>query len=215
LEIAFAAPAPEATAAAMTAATIVAVAPSDRTKTSAGPALVASAPARTGQSPEVAPGDPKLAQKSLHFGQVLVCYNGLMTSFSTMPNPFPAPPLGTLIDELSDRELIGLCRTSLNQIVCASDVPSGVPEPPPGQLGVLLAEIGRRTVMARLRPVGPDVVGAAEAAQVLGVSQTNLRVVSGLPEPIAKLRATSLWDGAAIRRLAAERAVQRRPPSAP
>lgn len=51
-----------------------------------------------------------------------------------------------------------------------------------------------------------DVMGAAEAAETLGVGQTNLRTVKGLPDPVGKIRSSTLWDGAAIRRLAAERA---------
>jgi hypothetical protein len=117
--------------------------------------------------------------------------------------------VGMWIAKLSDEELEGLCRAALNRPVLASDVPSGIPEPEGDQLGVLLAEVGRRTVMGPMRQIGPDVMGAAETAETLGVSQTNLRTISGLPEPIAKIRATSLRHGAAIRQLAAERSANR------
>lgn len=115
-----------------------------------------------------------------------------------------------LADELSDNELIGLCRLAVNRPVLASHVPSGVAEPSPDELAVLMAELGRRTVMGPLPPHGLDVMGAAEAAEMLGVGQTNVRTVKGLPEPISKVRATTLWSGAAIRRLTAERNARRR-----
>jgi hypothetical protein len=59
--------------------------------------------------------------------------------------------LGALLD-LPDTELIGLCRSSLNLVVRASDVPTGIAEPGHDQLGVLLAEIGRRAVVNGWEP---------------------------------------------------------------
>lgn len=39
----------------------------------------------------------------------------------------------------------------------------------------------------------PRVIGAAEAAEILGVRQPNLRTVRALPEPYDKIRATTLY----------------------
>ena len=43
------------------------------------------------------------------------------------------------------------------------------------------------------RPAEPAVMGAAEAADALGVRQQNLRRQVGLPEPYQTVRATTLW----------------------
>lgn len=51
----------------------------------------------------------------------------------------------------------------------------------------------------------PELFGAAEAAAALGVRQPNLRTVSGLPEPYAKVRATTLWRATEITTLARKR----------
>lgn len=51
----------------------------------------------------------------------------------------------------------------------------------------------------------PELMGASEAAETLGVHQTNLRVISGLPEPYQKVKATTLWRAKEIRRLAKAR----------
>lgn len=59
--------------------------------------------------------------------------------------------LGALL-ELPDTQLVGLCRSSLNLIVRASDLPSGVAEPGPDQLAVLVAETGRRAVVNGWEP---------------------------------------------------------------
>jgi hypothetical protein len=115
-----------------------------------------------------------------------------------------------LAEQLPDDQLVGLCRLAVNRPVLASHVPVGVADPSPDELAVLVAEVGRRTVMEWTPQRELDVMGAAEAAEVLGVGQTNLRTVKGLPEPVGKIRASTLWRGAAIRRLAAQRAAQRR-----
>ena len=57
----------------------------------------------------------------------------------------------------------------------------------------------------------PDLYGAAEAAAALGVGQTNLRTVAGLPEPVAVLKCGSIWRAADIHDLAAKRAMGRMP----
>jgi hypothetical protein len=49
-------------------------------------------------------------------------------------------------------------------------------------------------------------MGAKEAAETLGVQQSNLRIVRGLPEPYDTLRATTLWRAEEIRELARRRA---------
>jgi hypothetical protein len=51
-------------------------------------------------------------------------------------------------------------------------------------------------------PDEPKLVGAIEAAELLGVRQTNLRVVRGLPEPYQKLRSGTLYREDEIRALA-------------
>ena len=54
--------------------------------------------------------------------------------------------------ELTDTQLLGLCRSSLNLIVRAADVPPGVAQAKPDQLAVLFAEIGRRAVVNGWQP---------------------------------------------------------------
>jgi hypothetical protein len=54
-------------------------------------------------------------------------------------------------------------------------------------------------------PGEPELVGAYEAAQILGVRQTNLRVIRGLPEPYVKLRSGTLYRADEIKALAWER----------
>lgn len=122
------------------------------------------------------------------------------------PFPHPARSAAALADQLPDEQLVGLCRLAVNRPVLASHIPVGVAVPAPDELAVLIAEVGRRTVMAWTLHRNLDVMGAAEAAETLGVGQTNLRTVKGLPDPVGKIRSSTLWDGAAIRRLAAERA---------
>jgi hypothetical protein len=39
----------------------------------------------------------------------------------------------------------------------------------------------------------PKLVSAVEAAEMLGVRQTNLRTLAGLPEPYDRSRAGTLW----------------------
>jgi hypothetical protein len=51
----------------------------------------------------------------------------------------------------------------------------------------------------------PELMGAAEAADELGVRQQNLRTVAGLPAPYGRVRATTLWRADEIRRLAKRR----------
>jgi len=52
------------------------------------------------------------------------------------------------------------------------------------------------------KPDEPKLMGAREAAEHLGVHQTNLRVVKGLPEPYAKVAATTLYRASDIHSLA-------------
>jgi hypothetical protein len=56
----------------------------------------------------------------------------------------------------------------------------------------------------------PKLMGAKEAAEAFGVGQTNLRVLSDLPEPYDKVGATTLWRADEIRAAAAQRAAKRR-----
>jgi hypothetical protein len=48
-------------------------------------------------------------------------------------------------------------------------------------------------------------MGATEAAEAIGVSQTNLRPLTGLPEPVAVLRCGTIWLADDIEAFAAER----------
>jgi len=48
-------------------------------------------------------------------------------------------------------------------------------------------------------------MGALEAARTLGVAQSNLRTVAGLPEPYAKVASGTLWRAQEIRALAFRR----------
>jgi hypothetical protein len=109
------------------------------------------------------------------------------------------------MEELADEELAGVCRLALNVPVPASEVPASLATWGQDEIERLVSEVERRMALGRVRQLAPDVMGAFEAAEALGVAQTNLRTVKGLPEPIGKLKATSLWDGAAIRELASER----------
>ena len=51
----------------------------------------------------------------------------------------------------------------------------------------------------------PRLYGASEAAAALGVKQTNLRVVGGLPEPYDVLTMGTLWRADEIDALARNR----------
>lgn len=48
----------------------------------------------------------------------------------------------------------------------------------------------------------PEIMGTAETAEALGVTVQNLRFVSDLPEPIARIRASRIWLAADIREFA-------------
>jgi hypothetical protein len=50
-----------------------------------------------------------------------------------------------------------------------------------------------------------EMMGAAEVAEVLGVSQTNIRRIPGLPPPAQKIKAGSLWRADEIRAFALQR----------
>ncbi len=106
-------------------------------------------------------------------------------------------------------ELLGLCQIGLNEPACAANVPIGL-DVTQHELGLVLDELGWRMGLVVANRGIPDVMGAAEASTALGVNQCNLRVVGGLPEPIARLAATPLWNGADIRRLAAKRRAVKR-----
>lgn len=42
-------------------------------------------------------------------------------------------------------------------------------------------------------PKVPQLFGASEVAEAIGVSQTNLQFIKDLPEPVQKIRASRLW----------------------
>jgi hypothetical protein len=54
-------------------------------------------------------------------------------------------------------------------------------------------------------PGEPELMGAKDAAAALGVRQSNLRTVAGLPEPYGTVAATTLWRADEIRALARRR----------
>jgi hypothetical protein len=56
----------------------------------------------------------------------------------------------------------------------------------------------------------PELMGAKEAAEALGVGQTNLRVTSGLPEPYDVVAATTLWRADEINELATRKGAKRK-----
>jgi hypothetical protein len=56
------------------------------------------------------------------------------------------------------------------------------------------------------KPDEPKIIGASTAASILGVNQTNLRPIPGLPEPYDKDRATTMWREDEIRAFARKRA---------
>jgi hypothetical protein len=63
--------------------------------------------------------------------------------------------------------------------------------------------------MARANAEVPELMGATEVAQELGVKQTNMRKIPGLPEPCTVLIRGALWRADVIREFAAEREVRR------
>jgi hypothetical protein len=61
------------------------------------------------------------------------------------------------------------------------------------------------------RPSEPELWGAAECCECLGVLGQNLRTLAGLPEPYDKIRASTLWRADEIREFAQERNLRRQP----
>lgn len=61
------------------------------------------------------------------------------------------------------------------------------------------------TVAAQSQDDWQELVGAAEACEILGVRSSNLRKIAGLPEPVQTLRSGPLWIAADIRALAERR----------
>jgi hypothetical protein len=56
----------------------------------------------------------------------------------------------------------------------------------------------------RRRPVVPELMGASEAAETIGVYVQNLTTLAGMPEPVATLRATRIWLADEVREFAAD-----------
>ena len=48
-------------------------------------------------------------------------------------------------------------------------------------------------------------MGVAEVAEALGIHNANIDKQKGLPEPVATIRATRVWDADEIRAFAEER----------
>jgi hypothetical protein len=63
----------------------------------------------------------------------------------------------------------------------------------------------RNTGKGRRKAGEPRVIGAKEAAEILGVKQTNIRTVRGLPEPYDQVAATTLWRESEIKAFARQR----------
>lgn len=51
----------------------------------------------------------------------------------------------------------------------------------------------------------PELMGAREAAEVLGVKRPNLRTLVGIPEPVQELASGPVWLASDIREFAQER----------
>lgn len=47
--------------------------------------------------------------------------------------------------------------------------------------------------MSATAPSFPEVLGTKEVAELLGVATSNLKSISGLPEPVSRVSATKLW----------------------
>ncbi len=60
------------------------------------------------------------------------------------------------------------------------------------------------------QPDEPELVGAKDAAEILGVLQVNLRTLKGLPEPYGRIRASTVWRAEEIRAFAETRAARAR-----
>jgi hypothetical protein len=107
---------------------------------------------------------------------------------------------------VTDRELEALIRYRRREPVCAADLPLLAPNNVPDD-GALMTEFTERilagisTEFVRLT----NVMGAKEVAEATGVAQTNIRATKGMPEPIHRIGATSIYHGAQIRHFAAER----------
>lgn len=58
-------------------------------------------------------------------------------------------------------------------------------------------------------PDEPELVGAMDAAEILGVRQVNLRTLRDLPLPYGKIRASTVWRADEMRAFAKQRAQER------
>lgn len=67
--------------------------------------------------------------------------------------------------------------------------------------------------MTARRKSEPELMGAAEAAEALGVRVSNLYTLAGLPTPYDRVRATALWRSKEIVAFAERRAEARSIPS--
>jgi hypothetical protein len=74
---------------------------------------------------------------------------------------------------------------------------------------------GRVPMHGPRRVTEPELVGAAEAARLLGVRQSNLRTLAGLPEPYQRLRSGTLWRATDIKALAWSRLARQTATSTP
>lgn len=71
-----------------------------------------------------------------------------------------------------------------------------------------MSDHGRKahlTIVEGGRDAGPELVGAAECCEILGVRSSNLRKVAGLPDPVQVVKASPLWLKSEIDALAALR----------
>src|SRR5258708_5988245 len=121
-----------------------------------------------------------------------------MSTSSSAPSTYSQ----ALIKSLPINEIVGLCQLAANLPVRASDVPCGLGEPSPDEVHELHDHILQMVLSGTYHPDGPEVMGASEVATTLGVQQPNIRTLKGIPKPIGKLTATSLWDAREIRAFA-------------
>jgi len=62
-----------------------------------------------------------------------------------------------------------------------------------------------RAIRGARRSSEPDIIGAKEAAAILGVTVSNLNQIAHMPEPYLRIAATQLWRREDMEAFAVER----------
>mgnify|MGYP000989548078 CR=1 FL=1 len=94
---------------------------------------------------------------------------------------------------MSLEKAVAQARQALLNAADADDIGAALDETVAACEALVLALARRRT--SRM----PELMGSAEACELLGVKSGNLRQLSGLPDPVADLKATSVWLGSSLR----------------